>query len=50
MPGKGEATQFKGAVKAKLFEIWYVLTAYVKHDSWNEFGDGHKKDLAIKIH
>jgi hypothetical protein len=50
LPGKKEATQFLGSVKANLFEIWYVLTAYVKHDSWNEFGDGNKKDLVVKMH
>lgn len=31
---------FTPSVNAKLFTVCYVLCCYVKHDAWNEFGEG----------
>lgn len=34
----------------KLFNIEYSLNVFVKHDSWNEFGEGNCVSLPIKVH
>ncbi len=34
----------------KLFSIEYSLNVFVKHDSWNEFGEGNCVNLPIKVH
>ena len=36
--------------KGKLFQIEYSLLVFVKHDCWNELGEGNCISLPIKIH
>ena len=40
---------FSTSVQGQLISISYTLRAYVKHDSWNEFGEGNCINLPIKI-
>lgn len=32
-----------------IVKVWYVLRVFVKHDAWNEWGEGHSVDIPIKI-
>lgn len=41
--------QFSSSVAGKLFNIVYTLKAFVKHDAWNEWGEGNCISLPIKI-
>jgi hypothetical protein len=49
-----ETTMFKErpgcSYSGKLFNIEFSLNVFVKHDSWNEFGEGNCVSLPIKIH
>ena len=40
---------FSISVAGKLLRVDYVLKVFVKHDSWNEFGEGKVVSLPIKI-
>ena len=41
---------FTTSVKGNLFEVEYTLRAYVKHEAWNDFGEGNCVMLPIKIY
>lgn len=32
------------------FNVAYFLCVFVKHDSWNEFGEGQSVSFPIRIH
>ena len=40
---------FSCSVSGKLFTIAYELKAFVKHDAWNEFGEGNCVSCPVKI-
>lgn len=40
---------FTTSVDGKLLKITYKLHCFIKHDSWNEFGEGNCVTLPIKI-
>lgn len=40
---------FTRSITGSLFTVDYNLRIYVKHDSWNEFGQGNCINLPIKI-
>ena len=40
---------FSMSVSGKLIQIAYTLKCFVKHDSWNEYGEGKVVSLPIKI-
>ena len=40
---------FSITVHGKLITVDYVLKVFVKHDSWNEFGEGKVVSLPIQI-
>ena len=40
---------FTCSVQGKLFDIQYVLKFVIKHDCWNELGEGYAVTLPIKI-
>lgn len=40
---------FTCSVQGKLFDIQYECRAVIKHDCWNEFGEGYYVNLPIKI-
>lgn len=40
---------FTGSVTGDLFEVKYVLRVFVKHDSYNAFGEGNYIELPIKV-
>lgn len=49
--GPGQSRTRPGAsYSGKLFNIEYSLNVFVKHDSWNEFGEGNCVSLPIKVH
>lgn len=37
------------SISGGIFSIKYTLRVFVKHDSWNEFGEGKFFNLPIKI-
>jgi len=41
--------QLSCSVGGKLFTIEYFLLAFVKHDAWNEWGEGNAVRIPIKI-
>lgn len=43
------ANAFSTSVQGQLIMIGYTLRCYVKHDAWNEFGEGNCVRLPIKI-
>ena len=40
---------FSTSVTGKLVSITYTLKVFVKHDSWNEFGEGKVVSCPIRI-
>lgn len=40
---------FSISVSGKLIHVAYTLKAFVKHDAWNEYGEGKVVSLPIKI-
>ena len=44
------AESFTTSYEGKLISVDYSLRAYVKHDAWNEFGEGNCVKLPIKIY
>ena len=40
---------FTCSTQGKLFDIQYDLKCVIKHDCWNEFGEGYKVTLPLKI-
>ena len=40
---------FSTSVTGKLIGVYYTLKVFVKHDSWNEFGEGNVVSLPIKL-
>ena len=40
---------FSTSVTGKLISVCYTLKCFVKHDAWNEFGEGNVVSLPIKI-
>ena len=42
---KSFSTSFFG----QLVKVWYILKVFVKHDSWNEWGEGNFVEFPIKI-
>jgi len=41
--------QFTCSTKSKLIEVEYTLKGIIKHDCWNEFGEGYAVSCPIKI-
>ena len=41
--------RFPTSVHAEMFRVYYTLACYIKHDSWNDFGQGNCVILPIKI-
>jgi hypothetical protein len=37
------------SVNANLIQVSYMLGAFVKHDAWNEFGEGNRKFIHINV-
>lgn len=37
------------SIQGKLFQIEYSLKCFVKHDSWDAFGEGNCVEIPIKI-
>ena len=33
----------------QIVKVWYILKVFVKHDAWNEWGEGHVIEFPIKI-
>lgn len=33
----------------QIVKLWYVLRVIIKHESWNEWGEGSSVDFPIKI-
>lgn len=40
---------FSPSFFGQIVKVWYVLRVFVKHDAWNEWGEGHSVDFPIKI-
>lgn len=40
---------FSSSFFGQIVKVWYVLRVFVKHDAWNEWGEGHSIDFPIKI-
>ena len=40
---------FSISVHGKIVQVEYILKAFVKHDSWNEFGEGKVASMPIQI-
>ena len=40
---------FSTSFFGQLVKVWYVLKVFVKHDSWNEWGEGNSVEFPIKI-
>jgi len=40
---------FTGSMAGDLFNVSYTLRVFIKHDSWNAFGEGNCISLPIKI-
>ena len=40
---------FSTSVQGKLISVDYELRCYVKHDAWNEFGEGNCIKLPVRI-
>ena len=40
---------FSTSVTGKLIGVYYTLKCFVKHDSWNEFGEGNVVSLPVKL-
>lgn len=40
---------FSSSFNGKIFSVSYVLKVFIKHDSWNEFGEGKVASLPIMI-
>ena len=40
---------FSMSVSGKLIHIAYTLKCFVKHDAWNEYGEGKVVSLPVKI-
>ena len=41
--------KFSASFFGQIAKVWYVLRVIVKHDSWNEWGEGKSIDFPIKI-
>ena len=41
--------QFTNTYSGMLFDVEYELRCVIKHDCWNEWGEGYKISLPIKI-
>ena len=41
--------RFNNSVQGKLFEVSFILKVFVKHDSWNEYGEGMVVSFPIQI-
>ena len=49
-PDEEESLKFlTPSISGGIFTIKYTLRVFVKHDSWNEFGEGKFFNLPIKI-
>lgn len=40
---------FSSSFFGQIVKVWYVLKVFVKHDAWNEWGEGESVDFPIKI-
>ena len=40
---------FSSTVHGKIVNVSYMIKFFVKHDAWNEFGEGQVGSLPIKI-
>ena len=40
---------FSISVQGKLVTVSYILKVFVKHDSWNEYGEGMVASMPIQI-
>ena len=40
---------FSSSFFGQIVKVWYVLRVFVKHDAWNEWGEGNSVDFPIKI-
>ena len=41
--------KFSTSFFGQIVKVWYVLRIIIKHDSWNEWGEGNYVDFPIKI-
>jgi hypothetical protein len=42
-------TTISNSISGRLFQIEYSLKFFVKHDSWDEFGEGTCVEMPVKI-
>ena len=40
---------FSSSFFGQICKVWYTLKVFVKHDAWNDWGEGHAVDFPIKI-
>lgn len=40
---------FSSSFFGQIVKVWYILKVFVKHDAWNEWGEGHAIEFPIKI-
>ena len=40
---------FSSSFFGQIVKVWYILKVFVKHDAWNEWGEGHVIEFPIKI-
>ena len=40
---------FSASFFGQIVKVWYILKVFVKHDAWNEWGEGHVIEFPIKI-
>ena len=40
---------FSSSFFGQIVKVWYVLKVFVKHDAWNEWGEGNVVEFPIKI-
>jgi len=40
---------FSSSFFGQIVKVWYILKVFVKHDAWNEWGEGNAIEFPIKI-
>jgi len=40
---------FSSSFFGQAYKIWYTLKVFVKHDAWNDWGEGKAIEFPIKI-
>ena len=41
---------FSSSFFGQICKVWYTLKVFVKHDAWNEWGEGHAIEFPIRIY